>query len=56
MLMRVTVVSGSVVLGFHRLWMFNEVPLVPTASQNLPGYVKAQDTVEKSHDLNSSSI
>lgn len=46
MLMQVMVLSGSAVLCFHSLWMFNEFPFLSISSENLPGCIKANDPVE----------
>lgn len=54
--MPVTDPSGLVVLCFLSLWMLNEVPLVPASSQNLSGYLNAQDTAKNSSALKSNSM
>lgn len=54
--MPVTDPSGLVVLCFLSLWMLNEVPLVPASSQNLSGYVNAQDIAKNSSALKSNSM
>jgi hypothetical protein len=49
-------ISGLVVLYFLSLWMFNEVPLMCTSSQNLPSYGNAQNTAENLPAVKSSSM